>query len=111
MSVLDDIRNERARQINLEGWTIEHDGEHKDGQLAFAAACYASPERIFVQRERAGRAYEPFAVFLDAWPWHDQWWKPKDRRYDLVRAAALIVAEIERMDRDAAGKSGSESNG
>jgi hypothetical protein len=29
------------------------------------------------------------------------WWKPKDRRRDLVRAAALIIAEIERLDRDA----------
>jgi hypothetical protein len=36
------------------------------------------------------------------WPWSVQWWKPKDRRRDLVRAGALIVAEIERLDRAAA---------
>jgi hypothetical protein len=36
------------------------------------------------------------------WPWEDKWWKPKDRRRDLVRAGALIVAEIERLDRLAA---------
>ena len=35
----------------------------------------------------------------DLWPWAASWWKPKNRRRDLVRAAALIVAEIERIDR------------
>jgi hypothetical protein len=39
--------------------------------------------------------------YEDLWPWHDDWWKPKDRRRDLIRAAALIVAEIERLDRAA----------
>jgi len=29
------------------------------------------------------------------------WWKPKGPRRDLIRAAALIVAEIERIDRRA----------
>jgi hypothetical protein len=33
------------------------------------------------------------------WPWLSKWWKPKDRRRDLVRAAALVIAEIERLDR------------
>ena len=35
------------------------------------------------------------------WPhtWDASWWKPKDRRRDLVRAGALIIAEIERLDR------------
>jgi hypothetical protein len=27
------------------------------------------------------------------------WWKANDRRSNLVRAAALILAEIERLDR------------
>jgi hypothetical protein len=35
------------------------------------------------------------------WPWSREWWQPKDRRRDLVRAGALIVAEIERLDRAA----------
>ena len=30
------------------------------------------------------------------WPWALNWWKPKDRRRDLIRAGALIVAELER---------------
>lgn len=33
------------------------------------------------------------------WPWSREWWKPKNPRRDLVKAGALIVAEIERLDR------------
>jgi hypothetical protein len=35
------------------------------------------------------------------WPWDLKWWKPTTPRRDLVKAAALIVAEIERLDRAA----------
>ena len=34
-----------------------------------------------------------------SWPWVRRWWKPTDRRRDLVKAGALILAEIERLDR------------
>lgn len=34
------------------------------------------------------------------WPFETSWWKPKNTRSDLIRAAALIVAEIERFDRN-----------
>lgn len=30
------------------------------------------------------------------WPWHDHWWKPKGVMSNLVRAAALIIAEMGR---------------
>ncbi len=97
-----EILAERHRQILKEGWTAEHDDDHPEGQIALAAACYAAPERIFIAEERSGRAYAPFTAYRDAWPWADRWWKPKDRRRDLVRAAALMIAEIERLDRAAA---------
>jgi hypothetical protein len=35
------------------------------------------------------------------WPWARQWWKPTGARRDLVKAAALLLAEIERIDRAA----------
>jgi hypothetical protein len=31
------------------------------------------------------------------WPWSFEWWKPKDRIRNLVRAGALIAAEIDRL--------------
>lgn len=39
------------------------------------------------------------ALWRVLWPWDREWWKPKDRRRNLVRAAALLIAEIERLDR------------
>jgi hypothetical protein len=38
------------------------------------------------------------------WPWATAWWKPRDRRRNLVRAAALVLADIERIDRAAIAK-------
>ena len=90
MSVIDEIAAERQRQIEVEGWTAAHDDKWVDWQLAKAAICYALPN----QKERH---VVPFH-----WPWQPEWWKPKDRRQDLIRAAALLVAEIERLDRESA---------
>jgi hypothetical protein len=86
MSAIEAIAAERQRQIEAEGWTPEHDDEHDDGQLAKAASCYASPP------DCTNRHFD--------WPWAMEWWKPsEDRRRELIKAAALIVAEIERLDR------------
>jgi hypothetical protein len=76
---------ERRRQVEAEGWALEHDDKHTDGALAKAATCYASVYPL-------GACY---------WPWDLKWWKPKDRRRNLVKAGALILAEIERIDRAA----------
>jgi hypothetical protein len=48
----------------------------------------------------------------EAWPenWSATWWKPKDRRQDLVRAGALVISEIERIDRASENHSISTSN-
>jgi len=85
-TVIDEIRNERTRQISEEGWSANHDDMHTAGEMAVAASIYANPNR---------EKRDPPV----GWPWDLGWWKPKDRRRDLVRAAALIVAEIERLDR------------
>ena len=34
------INEERERQITREGWTQEHDNNHKNAELAAAARCY-----------------------------------------------------------------------
>jgi hypothetical protein len=106
-----DVVSERSRQVMKEGWTPEHDDEHGDGSLAIAAACYAMFASVSDQAREAttlpasltteGKDIPGRLAWLEIWPWDRKWWKPKDRRYDLVRAAALIVAEIERLDRRA----------
>lgn len=96
MGVPGEIAAERRRQIEVEGWSSEHDDTHSGSELAMAAACYALLG--------SGRS-----VPAGMWPWRREgdWPKPKSKRRDLIRAAALIVAEIERLDRAAlAGEAG-----
>ena len=84
------IIDERIRQIESEGWTLEHDDQYGREELSRAAACYAFGELI------VDEANGPI------WPWSEDWWKPTwpiDRRRELVKAGALIVAEIERINR------------
>ena len=88
-----DVLAERQRQISAEGWTPEHDDEHSNGEMGEAAACYAASARLpAILKKRAAPAY---------WPWDATWWKPSSPRRDLIKAGALILAEIERLDRAA----------
>lgn len=93
-----DVIAERCRQVHQEDWTPEHDDHTApNGELALAACCYAMPER-----DRQSQHASGVSLWRVLWPWDRDWWKPKDRRRDLVRAGALIIAEIERLDRASA---------
>src|SRR5262245_34296104 len=87
------IAKERWRQMAVEGWSPEHDDEHNCDEMAMAAACYALP------LDTANH----HSLRMELWPWSDGWWKPTpdDRIRQLVKAGALIVAEIERLQREA----------
>lgn len=100
MTVIEEIADERRRQIEAEGWTPAHDDEHAQGELARAAACYALAGNDTAGREKASASRAP-----ECWPFETKWWKPRGQRRNLIRAAALIVAEIERIDRQALQKS------
>lgn len=97
MTGIESIAAERQRQIEAEGWTAEHDDKHTEGELAHAAAEYAWHAGV----SEGGRAEFPPGAPSELWPWASKWWKPKSRREDLVRAGALIAAEIDRLDRAA----------
>ncbi|WP_249412011.1 hypothetical protein [Pseudomonas aeruginosa] len=88
-----DVQAERRRQVTAEGWTPEHDDAHSHGQIARAAACYA-----LAGSSAPNDGTAALLVSL-AWPWDEQWWKPTSARRDLVKACALGLAEIERLDR------------
>lgn len=91
------IAAERRRQIEVEGWTPDQDDTAMPGGLPAAAACYA----IVASLPDAVRATYPVGQPPQHWPWVDEWWKPSDRRRELVKAGALIAAEIDRIDRAA----------
>lgn len=90
--VLEDIRFKRERQQSVHGWTIEHDDEHTDGALAQAAIPYIQAACA----EELGLEADELGVF---WPWTEPFEPKGDRRELLLNAAALLVAELERLDR------------
>lgn len=96
-----DVLAERARQASAEGWTQEHDDDHDPGDLATAATAYAFHAATNLSPYDAGRDEEPIFWPMD---WGMEWWKPGSPRRDLVKAGALILAEIERLDRARAAK-------
>ena len=93
--VIAEIAAERRRQVEAEGWTPQHDDEHDRADMAVAASCYAA----FTAESDGFRAADRETTRPEAWPWAARWWKPTTRRRDLIKAAALLVAEIERLDR------------
>lgn len=73
------IAAERQRQVAEEGWTPEHDDQHREGALAMGAIGYLTGDR---------------SDFPASWNF-----KPGDRVRELAKAGALIAAEIDRLQR------------
>jgi len=91
-----DIIGERLRQIAVEGFDVKHDDAHTNGELAFAAAAYAL--NASRDTDNPGRKKRIPTI----WPWETGDWNPKSPERDLVRAAALILAKLERLARQKA---------
>lgn len=79
MNVIHEIADERIHQQQDKGWTSEHDDTLTEGQLADAAVAYITGNKKLYPR---------------GWMY-----KQSTKRRQLIKAAALIVAEIERLDR------------
>lgn len=103
------IAAERQRQIEVEGWTPEHDDDHDCGELNYAACAYldwadAQAKELLDDadwREGVLRNDEPVP---HVWPWDASWFRPSDDLIrNLVKAGALIAAEIDRLQRAAKG--------
>lgn len=86
------IEAERFRQINEEGYTAEHDNTEDEGELSRAAALYTLPSHLRWHINHL-------------WPWSEDDYKPnkeythEGRIRELVKAGALIAAEIDRLNR------------
>lgn len=92
------VLSERQRQIDVEGRTAQDDDEQEFGMLAAAGACYALESSRHAHGDR-GVPRRDDCDMPACWPWTLEWWKPHGVRRDLVRAAALIIAEGDRFDR------------
>ena len=90
-----DVLAERRRQIEQEGWTPEHDDQYAPIALALASASYAM-----------GDLYQTAGKPPSIWPWNPLTWMPGTDRRNYVKAGALILAAIERIDRAEAKKGG-----
>lgn len=88
------IAKERLRQVDDEGYSFAHDDKHGAGELAMAAMCYAMLP-----------LWRPAEMAPLGWPWSSldpmDGFKPtpEDRIRELVKAGALIAAEIDRLQR------------
>lgn len=91
------IAAERERQVTVEGWTPEHDAQHNGYELAAAGVTYAQ-EAIRLSGNWV-HTTKPAPVDPSSyWPWEAGWWKPSDDPIrNLVKAGALIAAEIDRL--------------
>lgn len=86
------IRDERLRQISIEGWTPEHDDQHTEGELRDAAIAFLMSADPVADEEFGADIYP------DTW---DAEWFTKHRDDDAIRklviAGALVAAEIDRL--------------
>ena len=96
------IEAERERQVSAEGWTAAHDDDHDDGSLMAAAHSYLTVALMFNRPDHpcASPATRDMPIGPSGWPWLDRW-KPDlgDPIRNLVKAGALIAAEIDRLQR------------
>ncbi len=83
------IVDERERQKTLDH--VTDDTKYKAGELLRAAVAY-------IRRPLLPKVVREGAIPW-MWPWSAQFWKPTpdDRVRELVKAGALIAAEIDRI--------------
>ena len=78
------IADERKRQIEVEGYDAKHDFNEPLNSIVAAAVSYAM---VDIDKQEA-EAW---------WNWDWKFWKPKDRKRNLVRAGALIAAALDKI--------------
>lgn len=99
--ILYEVLCERRRVIEKEGYSIENDDEYAAGVLASSGAAYAyNAAEIHLHSLTKQSSLTPDEAAGWGWKLPRVYWKPKDPRRNLIRAMQLILAEIEKMDRE-----------
>lgn len=105
-AVATEVVAERLRQIRDEGYSPGHDDEYALGELALGAAAYAlnanKGDQTF-KTVHGSLRIDYAGLARQLWPWRrsdgSATIKPGRNRRNLVKAAAMLMAEIERIDR------------
>ena len=97
------IAEERKRQIEVEGYSEQHDSQHKTSEFVYAAIAYAESAKAGINSNELHKPLTELEILtrkLDkAWlyPWGEDSFKPSTNIRDLVKAGALIAAAIDRL--------------
>jgi hypothetical protein len=106
------IVEERQRQIDVEGYSEQHDLQHDFKELTSAARTYIDAAILTTKSKEIGNSgeasiswhkdNEPFEwKYLKlGWPWEEESFKPTTPLKDLIKAGALIAAAIDRLQKD-----------
>lgn len=94
-AVLEEVLLERQRQIITHRYDQEHDDAHDWGELAVAAVVYVDASLT----NSKGKCYLSAKQLQKRWPWDSRFKAASSRRSNLLKAVAMLVAEIERLDR------------
>lgn len=79
---LNEVKLERIRQINDENYSLENDKKYINNELPRAAATYC---------------LKNLNNRVSFWPWNIITFKPTNEKRDLIKASALIIAELQRI--------------
>lgn len=93
---INDVSEERLRQITEEGYGAISDDTLGNGVLGAAGACYAIHAAWTLEEGSPGKSLSGVPIW---WPFGPETWKPEDPRRNLVKAAALLIAQIDKYDR------------
>lgn len=90
------ISEERQRQINVEGYTEQHDSNHKTSEFVYAAIAYVESAKVGVICSEIGNTDEHEIMIrkTEMGRYYPFGWsfKPSTDIRDLVKAGALMVA-------------------
>ena len=97
------VANERNRQIKEKGYDAAHDDAHTGGELTKAAMVYVHAGTGTPDERRNLRSSPDYRALV-GWPWAElpsigSGDSPKERLRCLVKAAALLAAEADRIQR------------
>ena len=94
------IADERQRQIDVEGYSAQHDSQHKASEFAYAIIAYAEAVKASLNCKESGRINERYISMAKSdmgryFPWGE--FKTTTDIRDLTKVGALAAALIDRL--------------